>query len=216
MAEAVRWSRRVSLLAGTIAIAAAAWLLMGVLVLAPKKPGYRHWRHTISELGEVGAPHQRLTAFGVFLPVAALMLAAALLLLPDSGQAAALALCIAVGYAVAAVFPCDPGSPVSGTARQGMHNLGGAVEYIGGGLALLALAAAERAGSAGGEGAPGHWAGVAGMVFTAAGIAVLATAGALTVLPSAYARGAVQRVGELCLFGGVAWAALALRAAERA
>jgi hypothetical protein len=101
---------------------------------------------------------------------------------------AALASCIAVGYIGAALFPCDPGSPVSGSARQALHNLAGAVEYIGGGFALTAIARDF------------------GQPFQVAGFVVLAAAIALTVLPSAPVRGGIQRVAELCLFGGLAFA----------
>jgi len=99
---------------------------------------------------------------------------------------AALCLCIAIGYLVAAIFPCDPGSPVSGSARQAMHNLGGAIEYIGGGLALLAAAKNFNE--------PGH----------VAGYVVLGVAVGLTVLPAGTPRGLLQRAGEIVLFGSAA------------
>ena len=168
--------------------AAFGYLVICLLVLGPKKAGYSQLRHTISELGEVGAPHQRFVAFGVFLPVGALALLAAYLLLPKSHPAAALALCIAVGYVGAAFFPCDPGSPALGSARQGMHNLFGGVEYIGGGFALVILSESL------------------GQPFKAAGFLVLAAAFLLTILPSTSVRGIIQRVAETCLFGGLAWA----------
>ncbi len=170
-------------------LAAAAWLGAAMLALAPRKPGYSHVRHTISELGEVGAPQQRLVAFGVFLPVGLLLALAGALLRDPFPAGAALALCIAIGYLVAAVFPCDPGSPVSGSPRQGAHNLGGAVEYVGGGLAFMKI---------------GH---LAGIPFAWAGWLVLGAAVALTLLPAGAPRGLMQRVAETVLFGGLAWAA---------
>lgn len=177
------------MLATVISAGAAIYLVAGIVILAPKKPNYSHAIHTISELGEVGAPQQQFVAIGVFLPVGLLLLTVAYLLYPASVGAAALALCIAIGYLVAVAFPCDPGSPVSGSARQAVHNLGGAVEYIGGGFALVHLAESL------------------GQPFKAAGFIVLGTAVALTVLPARSVRGGVQRVGELCLFAGLALAA---------
>ena len=166
---------------------ASVYLLASLLWLAPRKPAYSHAKHTISELGEVGAPQQRFVALGVFLPVGLLLLLAAALV-RSASQASALALCIGVGYVVAAAFPCDPGSPVSGSARQAVHNLGGAVEYIGGGFALMAIAESF------------------GQLFKVAGFLVLVSAIALTVLPSTSIRGLIQRVAEACLFSGLALA----------
>lgn len=173
-------------LATVATLAAASYLAVSLAVLGARTHGYSHVRHTISELGEVGAPYQRLVAFGVFLPAGALLLAAAYMVRDVSQTTAALALCIAVGYAVAAWFPCDPGSPVSGSARQAVHNLGGAVEYVGGGAILLAMGGSH------------------GPAFTAAGGVVFASAVLLSVLPPASVRGLVQRVGEACLFAALA------------
>jgi hypothetical protein len=176
-------------LATAITALTALYLLAGLLVLAPRKPGYSHVAHSISELGETGAPDRRRVALGLFLPIGLALLPVAWLLRPASPEAAALALCIAVGYAGAAAFPCDPGSPMYGTARQALHNVAGAVEYVGGGVALMKLA----------EGA--------GQPFKAAGFVVLGTAVALSVLPSNSLRGIIQRIAEACLFGGLALAA---------
>jgi hypothetical protein len=171
-----------------VTLIAVTYLFAGLFALAPRKAGYSHVRHTISEIGEAGAPHQRLVAWALFLPVGLLLLLVAYPLRPVSPPAAALALCLAVGYLGAAAFPCDPGSPVSGSARQALHNLAGAVEYIGGGFALLVLAE--------------HL----GQPFKLAGFVVLGTALALSFVPSGSVRGLVQRVAEVCLFGGLALA----------
>lgn len=176
------------MIALTLAAAATVALCAGLLLLAPRKPGYSHLKHTISELGETGAPQQHLVSFWLFLPIGLLMLGVALQLGPDSGPIATLALCIAVGYGVAAFFPCDPGSPLSGSVRQVLHNLGGAVEYVGGGIALARIGDAL------------------GQPFKIAGFIVLGATVALSVLPSTQVRGAVQRVAEACLFVGLAGA----------
>lgn len=173
------------MIATVLTAIAGVYLLISLLWLAPRKPAYSHLRHTISELGEIGAPSQRFVALGVFLPVGLLLLLAASLVRSASPASAALALCIGVGYIVAAAFPCDPGSPVSGSPRQAAHNLGGAVEYIGGGFALLAIAESL------------------GQPFKAAGFVVLVSAIALSVLPSTSIRGIIQRVAEACLFSGL-------------
>ena len=168
-------------------ILALGLLAASLLVLGRRKPQYSHVIHTISELGEVGAPDQKLVAWAVFLPIGLLLLPISYLYLRSFPPAASLAGCISVGYLVAAFFPCDSGAPVSGSTRQGIHNLGGAVEYIGGGFSLLS--AAERLGD------EWKWLG-----FIVLGVAV-----ALTVLPTVSVRGLVQRVGEVCLFGGLAY-----------
>lgn len=167
---------------------AALYLFVALIVLAPRKSGYSHIRHSISEIGEAGAPDQRFVAFGLFLPVGLALLLVAWLLRPALPAATALALCIAIGYLGAAAFPCDPGSPLSGTARQALHNLAGGVEYIGGGFAFMAIS------------------GTLGQPFKLAGFIVLGAAVAISVVPG-HVRGLVQRIAEVCLFGGLAWAA---------
>ncbi len=176
------------MLATAVTAIAATYLFASLVALAPRKAGYSHIKHSISEIGEVGAPNQRFVALGLFLPIGLVLLLVAYLVRPVSPAAAALALCIAIGYIGAAAFPCDPGSPLSGTARQALHNLAGAVEYIGGGFALMTLADNF------------------GRPFKAAGFVVLGTAIALSVLPSNSVRGIIQRIAETCLFGGLALA----------
>lgn len=183
------------MLAIVATIIAAAYLFTALSVLAPRKAGYRHVRHTISEIGEVGARDQRFVAFGLFLPVGSLLLLVAWLVRPSSPPVAALALCIAVGYLGAALFPCDPGSPVSGSGRQALHNLAGAVEYIGGGFALMTIARDS------------------GQPFKLAGFVVLAAAIGLSVVPASAGRGILQRVAELALFGCLGLAAWRLGSA---
>lgn len=160
----------------------AAYLALMIGVLARRKPGYRHMVNTISELGEVSAPSQRFVAFGVFLPVGVALLVTAAVLTSLHQPLAALAGTVAVGYVVAAFFPCDAGSPKSGTPRQAVHNGGGAVQYIGGGFALLTIAE------------------TLGAVFRMAGAVVLIVAVLLTVLPAKSVRGLIQRIAEVVLF----------------
>ena len=169
-----------------LTVCAATYLFVALFVVGARRPGYSHIRQTISELGEFGVPQQRLVAFGVFLPVGALLAVVAYLLRPFGQANATLALCISIGYLVAAVFPCDPGSPLWGTPRQALHSLGGAIEYVGGALALWRI----------GESL--------GQQFQAAALIVGGTAIALSIQALAPIRGLIQRLAECCLFGGLA------------
>jgi Protein of unknown function (DUF998) len=176
-----------SIVAAFLPLLALVYLFANLFRLSPRKPGYSQVLHTISELGEIGSPDQGFVAWGVFLPIGLAFLPGAFLFQASAPAVAALSLCIAVGYLVAAVVPCDPGSPVSGSVRQGIHNLGGAIEYIGGGFSLLTAARDF--------GAP----------CSIAGCIVLTVAVALTVLPAKAPRGLTQRIGELVLFCSAAW-----------
>ena len=166
-----------------LSLAASFFLAIATFVGGRCRQGYQHARHTISELGEYGSAHTRLVSLGVFLPVGLVFAIVALLLRTDHAQIAGLSCAIAIGYLVAAAFPCDPGSPLVGSARQSLHNLGGAIEYVGGAYALLRIA--ESLGPA----------------FRVAGF-VVAAAAVLLSFESAY-RGFVQRVAETCLFAGL-------------
>lgn len=183
------------MLATVVTAIAALYLFASLIALAPRKAGYSHIKHSISEIGEIGAPNQRFVAFGLFLPIGLVLVLVAYLVRPASPAATALALCIAIGYIGAAAFPCDPGSPLLGTRRQVLHNLAGAVEYAGGGFALMNLSQSF------------------GQPFKAAGFVVLGTVLALVVLPSNSVRGIIQRIAETWLFGGLALAAWRVGAA---
>lgn len=172
-----------------LVVGTALYLALGVLLFGRLRAGHDHLRHTISELGEAGAPRARLVAWGLFMPVGLAMAATFARHRSDAPEAAALAACIAIGYVGAAIFPCDPGSPLRGSTRQALHNLAGGIQYVGGGLVLLAL---------GRQSAAWLWA-----------AAVVGLAAALLSWPRALGvRGGVQRVAEACLFGALS-AALA-------
>ena len=72
---------------------------------------------------------------------------------------------------------------MGGTWRQGLHNLGGAVQYLGGALALMVIAETH------------------GPVFRFTGL----TVGAIAILISfpGPVRGALQRGAEALLFSGL-------------
>lgn len=174
---------------------ALVYLFAALQRLAARKPAYSHITHTISELGEWGSPVQRQIARGVFLPVAFCLLPLVYGFYQTSPPVAWLALCLATGYLTAALFPCDPGSPMHGSWRQGLHNLGGGVEYIGGGLSLLEAATAY------------------GPFYRFVGYGALAAAVLLGMLPVNSPRGLLQRLVEVGLFGALtclSWQALGI------
>ena len=168
-----------------ITLLATAYLFITSFFWGTRKPGYSQIRHAISELGETDSPHQRIVNAGVFFPVGSMLLLVAYLVYPLGKDIAALSFCIAVGYLIAAIFPCDTGSPFLGTKRQMIHNLGGIVEYIGGGLALFQIS--EHSGK----------------LFQIASFVVFAFAFGILLRPLAPVRGLIQRIAEVCLLGGL-------------
>ncbi|MFZ6014151.1 MAG: DUF998 domain-containing protein [Bacteroidota bacterium] len=112
-----------------LVLAACLYLVAGVAYFGFKKQGFSHFRHTISELGEYGSLQSKVVSWGLFLPVGVGLMAVAIL---GSSVVAGLAASIGTGYIVAAFFPCDVGSPMMGTWRQTIHNLGGFAQYAGG------------------------------------------------------------------------------------
>ncbi len=163
----------------------ALHLAFGIVRFGARKPGYSHTRDTISELGEVGDPNARLVAYGWFLPVGVALGVVALLVYTPAPAAGALTLCIAIGYVAAALAPCDRGAPAVGSPRQALHNLGGAVEYVGGAAVLFRLS--ETGGSP--------------YLVAAGAVAVAVVVFSLPAL--AAVRGLVQRMAEMALFGGL-------------
>ncbi len=145
---------------------------------------YRHTRDTISELGETGGEDGRLATFGLFLPVSILLFISAITVKDSDHGVAMLALCIGIGYLVAVVAPCDPGSPMEGSLKQTVHNVGGAIEYLGGALSLWIIGAGAKP------------------VFFYAGWLV-ASATIMISIPQLPWRGLVQRVVETTLFAAV-------------
>ena len=171
-------------LALPVSLASTLFLTLAILVLAYQRPGYNHRRHTISELGEVGTPGSRWVSWGVFLPVGLCLTYIAFAIKLVAPTVSLLAACVAVGYLAAAVFPCDPGSPLSGTLRQGLHTVGGGVEYVGGAYALWQM----------GSGQPTSLLHLSALVV---GLVALLLSG--TAFLSI--RGLLQRIAEGLLFG---------------
>lgn len=177
-----------NIVAFSLAIIVTVYLLVCVGIFGIKKRDYSQLRHTISELGETGSEYQRSVAYLVFLPTGLQLLLIAYLAQAQSMTIVALASCIAIGYVVAAFFPCDVGSPLTGSSRQSIHNLGGTVEYLGGAVSLLQLAKQIDP------------------LFSVAGYFVLGASVAISLPFFAGIRGLIQRIAEFCLFAGLALA----------
>jgi len=186
----------------------AVFLTAGTKYFAGRRPDYRHVRHTISELGERGAHDARLVGLALFLPVG---LVCAIISWQTKSEGALgdalslLSLALAVGYLTAVVFPCDAGSPLSGSWRQGLHNVGGGVEYVAGAIALwrIGQAAATRETSR-----------ALTAAFGVAAVVVVLVAVALSVTGLSRWRGGIQRVAETALFCGLTVAALLLETGD--
>ena len=183
----------------------AAALVAAALAFAPmpwfarRLAGYDHRRDTISELGAAGARDARAVAWLWFFPTGLAVLgfcaALASVLPARADTAVALLSLLGVSYVGAAIFPCDPGAPFSGTARNAIHNLFGGLGYGGAGAGLIEIARTLED--------------VAGMGFLASLARVLGPAVLLGLLAISFpspVRGAIQRAVEGAVF---AWMILA-------
>jgi hypothetical protein len=158
-------------------------------------------RHTLSELGEAGSSTASAAAWISFLPTGLLYGLSLLAIRPhlpadeDNGQGLFFLSLVGAGYALSAFFPCDAGAPSVGSFRNGVHNLSAVVEYLGalGGFDLL------RRSLEGIEGVS-HLATAAHVAF----VGVIVTF--IGVVAPHPARGLVQRIGEVGIFG---WPVLA-------
>lgn len=175
-----------------LSLVTGLYLAAGIYLLGRRRAGFSHRRNTISELGERGAADAQLASWGLFFPVGSAMALVWFLNRHSSPQAATLAAVIAVGYVGAVLFPCDPGSPASGSASQGMHNLTGGIQYVGGIVRLLAL-------------------GRDSVAFLVLGGAVALCVPLISLPFGIPVRGIAQRIAEACLIGGLVLA-LATRA----
>lgn len=178
------------------------FLLIGIVWSSRRVDGYSHIRHTISELGEWGSLRSRLVSWGLFAPVGIGLLALAWLVNgagsthPLAETLMLLSAAVGIGYLGAAIFPCDPGSPMGGSWRQQLHNLAGGIQYVGGAGALFVASQSVVAN----ESALADWLLVSGIVVGS--VAVL-----LSIQQVFRVRGAVQRIGETFLFGNIIWLA---------
>jgi hypothetical protein len=171
------------------------YLFISIINFAHQLPPYRHLRDTISELGETGSAFEKQVGYGVFLPVGLILILAGAILYFAAPQndllknLCGLMACVGVGYAVAAFFPCDPGSPVFGTTRQQIHNLGGFIESAGGAFFLFKASETIPV--------------LSKICFT---VVVCMIAISITT----FWRGLIQRVAEIALFGAIVYLSLLL------
>jgi hypothetical protein len=105
------------------------FLFFGVYHYAQKRPAYSHLKHTISELGENGSDFEKSVGFRLFLPVGLAFLLLAGLTFSNNWPAAVLAGAMGFSYFLSALFPCDPGTPMSGSWKNSVHNLVGGLAY---------------------------------------------------------------------------------------
>ena len=194
----------------TLIAAAAILLLLGTLCFSSLRHGYSQIANTISELGETGAPHAPLVAFGFFLPVGLLVWLALWLLRPSiPGRDVSLVFlpmfCLGTGYVVSAFFACDPGAPIWGSWRTLVHNVAGLVDYGGTAIGFLLIGRCLAREEANAQAS----------AFEAGGLSVLVCLAALCAPAASPVRGAVQRVAELVQFTGVFCACLALPRIEQ-
>ncbi len=195
------------MLAISVASIAASLLLGGVLWFGARVPGYSHVRQTISELGEVGSRYSVVVSWGLFAPVGILLsLLTVTLVYRDSSDfrnaVMFLTSAVSIGYLGAAIFPCDPGSPLTGTWRQQIHNLLGGVEYVGGTGALF-LAAQSLS--------PVFDATLIPSVVNGSAVVVGTVTLGLSFSATFAVRGCLQRVGEFALFGNIILLTVILR-----
>lgn len=130
-------------------IAVAALLFAGIIlpeILGATRSDYSSFANYLSELGANDTSTQNLTnslAFPMVGISCILVMIALWHRLPKSSGVRAGLICLALGlpfgYLGAAVFPCDYGCPIEGSASQSVHNLLGLVQYPLGiiGFALL-------------------------------------------------------------------------------
>lgn len=165
-----------------LALLLAAYLALATSLLGWRTPAYRASRDSLSHLGEVGRQYAACTNYGVFLPVGLGCLWLAWQTSASLPQLM-LSLSLAVGYLGAALWPLR----AQPHPANHWHYLAGAIEYIGG---IVALAWAGATSSAA---APGYLA-LSGLVLLAI---------TLSLLPSMKNHaGQWQRLAEASLFIG--------------
>lgn len=172
------------------------YLFVSILYFGHKLSAYRHLKDTISELGERGSVFEKQVGYGVFLPVGLLLIFAGAMLYLTRLESdllknlSGLMACVGAGYAIAAIFPCDPGSPASGSStRQHIHNMGGFIEYAGG--AFFLLRASEMI-----------------PILSTIGYAVIICTIFISV--TTFWRGLIQRIAEVALFGSIIYLSIVL------
>ncbi|UZE96619.1 DUF998 domain-containing protein [Alkalimarinus alittae] len=132
-------------LLGLLGVVISLFAFIAPVYYAKKSDGYSTRLNTLSELGATGSRYQKAVSRYYFLPLGVAIILflvlsqATVTFLTQSYLAWALLGLVGVGYLVAALFPCDPGSPIGGTASNKLHNTAGVLEYLGAGLGLILM-----------------------------------------------------------------------------
>ncbi len=105
------------------------YLFFGVYHYAQKRPNYSHLKHTISELGENASEFEKPVGFKVFMPVGLAFVLLSGLMYSTNTAVAVLSGAMGFSYFLSAWFPCDPGTPMSGSWKNSVHNLVGGLAY---------------------------------------------------------------------------------------
>jgi hypothetical protein len=162
-------------------------------------PGYSHLAQFISELGATQTATEYPVRFAGFLPAGVALLAFcwfAFRALPRArvSTGALLGLAVhALGYVVAAVFPCDPGCrPPQPSLSQSIHDLIGGLGYLVAPGFLFAFAIRSRT-----------WPASAALPVVGFVAAVFALLGVLTLSPASPFLGLSQRAIEASVLGWV-------------
>jgi hypothetical protein len=175
-----------------ISIFSFVYLAIGIIYFGSKKRHYNHIKDTISELAETGSDDEKLVSYALFLPVGVLLFVVGFA--SQNEILKGLSFCLGTGYVATAFFPCDAGSPLTGSGRQTVHNIAGVIEYAGG-LFFLWQAAEKNT-----QFFFGTYKTIA--VFVMIGILIIS-------FPKNPVRGLVQRITELLLFASVIHLSLA-------
>jgi Protein of unknown function (DUF998) len=131
--------------ARALAVVTVAFGIGFYLVGAAIKPGYSHLSQYLSEMNATGSAYADLLGFGGFMPLGLLLagfLIAAAPLVEAHGLARAgfwLLWSQPIAFVGVALWPCDLGCPIDGSANQLAHNIHGLVTYVAGGVSLLLL-----------------------------------------------------------------------------
>jgi hypothetical membrane protein len=118
-------------------IVAPLWMLLGVVWVAPKYPGYSHKAQVMSELGARSRPAQQLQPFVNNYPIGVLFSTfgiGLLLSFPDQLHVTVSGILILLhgaSHIVAGLYPCDADLGLENpSTAQKLHNTAGFVMYL--------------------------------------------------------------------------------------
>lgn len=198
--ESISLGKGIHLVVGFIGLLGAATAIFALVMpvyFARKTDGYLSIRDTLSELGATGQPFQYPVSRYYFLPLSIAITVfivlgqSAVPFLPQDRFIWGLLGLVAVGYLVAAIFPCDLGSPLVGTTSNKLHNIAGGLEYIGAGLGLVLMGLSTATST--------EWPHISLYLILSGSVILLSLI--LLVIPSFQTiKGAVQRLAEASFF----------------